>query len=34
MVFEADAAVARGVDRQAGGLVDDESLAIEEQDTV
>jgi hypothetical protein len=34
MVFKAEAAVARGIDGQAGGLVDDEGLAVEEQDTV
>src|SRR3546814_18494587 len=34
MILEAQAAVARRIDRQAIGLVDDEGLAIEEQDTV
>ena len=34
MILEADAAVARSVDGQASGFVDDKGLAIEEQDTV
>jgi hypothetical protein len=34
MVFEAEAAVARGVDGQAFGLVDDEGLAVEEENAV
>ena len=34
MIFEAEAAIARGVDGQASGLVDNKGLAIEEQDTV
>src|SRR3546814_16292774 len=34
MILEVQAAVARRIDRQAIGLVDDEGLAIEEQDTV
>src|SRR3546814_6671794 len=34
MILQAEGAIARRVDRQAVRLVDDEGLAIEEQDTV
>ena len=34
MVFEAERAVARAIDRKAGWLVDDDCLAIEEQDFI